>query len=436
MARAFTNWAGTVRSTPARWAAPASEAEVADLVRRAARAGERVCPVGSGHSWSPIAAPDEIALSLRELDRVVAVSDDRVTVEAGCTLRALLDVLARHELALPIVGSIDAQTIAGVTATATHGSSLVHGNLSAAVRGLRLVDGSGRLVELDERDPRLAGARVHLGVLGVITQVTLAVVPAFRLRETLTRAPFDEVAGDLEGIARSAEYVKVWWLPGRPEAYVYRYERTDEPGEISDLSRTIEGAKLRWLFPLLLRAGGAAPAAIPWIHALVDATSFPVGHRIGRSDRVLTVPAAPVHRETEMAIPLERGGEALTWLRDWLVAHRARADFIFEARFVPADVAWASPAWGRDTCQLGVYGARSPDVDAIFDAFRARAARAWDGRPHVGKEHADLDPLDRLPRLGDLLALSAEIDPEARVGSPWSRALRARHAARHPPATG
>lgn len=429
--RVFENWSRTVRSTPRRWETPASEAEVQAAVRRAGAEGCRIRPIGSAHSWSPIAAPEGVALHLGQLDRVIALTPDRVTVEAGCTLRALLDLLARNGLALPIVGSVDAQTLAGVTATGTHGSSLVHGNFSSLLRGMRLVDGRGELVELTEDDPRLTGGRVHLGLLGVLTQVTLAVVPAFRLRETLSRVPFEQVVDTIPAIARSAEYVKVWWLPGAADALVYRYERTDEPGEITARAWAIESLRMQWLFGGLLRLGGALPTLIPHINRAVDLTSFPAGVRIGRSDRVLTMPMVPVHRETEVAMPLQHTGAALRWLRSWLVEHKARADFMFEARFVPADEAWASPAWGRDTCQLGVYGAHSPDVSRYLRAFREHAVATWDGRPHLGKEHDGVDLAACFPRLGDLLDLADHFDPDGRFGNAWVDGLRSQRAARH-----
>src|SRR5262249_53164254 len=83
---------------------------------------------------------------------------------------------------------------------------------------------------LREGDPRLAGARVHLGALGVVTEVTVRVEPAFRLMARCERVPIAAAARDLEDIARSAEYVKVWWMPHLAEAYIYRYTRTGEPG--------------------------------------------------------------------------------------------------------------------------------------------------------------------------------------------------------------
>lgn len=422
--RPFVNWSRTVRSQPARWEAPVEEAEVAAAVRRAARDGLRVRPIGSAHSWSPIAAGDGVMLDLRGMNRVRAVSDDRVTVEAGCTLHDLLEVLARHGRALPIVGSIDAQSIAGLTATGTHGSSLRHGNLSSLVRGMRLVDGRGEVVPLDEADPRLTGGRVHLGALGVLTELTLETTPAFRLEETLERVPFARAVADIQAIARSAEYVKVWWLAPSPDALVFRCSRTTEPGEISPAAWAFDAFQYDWVFPPLLALGGAIPALIPVTNRIIDRVRFRPQRRIGRSDRVLKMPMPPRHRETEAAFPIERAGEAMAWLHDWIGAHRARVDFITEVRFVPADRAWLSPAFGRDTCQLGAYAARSPDTDRFFDAFR-EAARGWDGRPHWGKElRIEPGDLDRwYPYAARFRDLASVLDPDSRFHNPMLESL-------------
>src|SRR5262249_49402295 len=148
---------------------------------------------------------------------------DRVTIAAGTRIRELVAALAERGLALPIVGSIAAQAIAGAIATGTHGSSLVHGNLSSLVEGVRLIDGRGSPIEIGAHDPRLDGARVHLGALGVLTRITLRVEPAFRLAETIEALPLDGACARAAELARSAEYVKIWWLPHTPRAFVFRY---------------------------------------------------------------------------------------------------------------------------------------------------------------------------------------------------------------------
>jgi L-gulono-1,4-lactone dehydrogenase len=216
----FENWSGLHGSTPRRWDSPSSEAELAELLSRASREGRRVRAVGSGHSWSDVAVPEDIALDLRRHTGVVSIDeqDPSIVVRAGTRLEEITRALDARGLAMPILGSIAKQTIAGAISTATHGSSLRHGNLASLVRRLRLVTPRGEILELDARDPRFDAARVSLGALGVITQVELGVTRAFRLMETREALPFAEVVRDLEAIAASAEFVKLWWLPSTGRA--------------------------------------------------------------------------------------------------------------------------------------------------------------------------------------------------------------------------
>lgn len=411
----FVNWARTVRSRPRGWARPLAEAEVVRLVRdvRARRGRLRVS--GARHSWSAIAASDDVQVELRAMTRVLRVDREArtITVQGGCTLAAINAALARRGLALPILGSIAEQSVSGAIATGTHGSSLRHGNLSSLVRHVRLVDGRGQVLDLAGDDPRLPAARVHLGALGVITEVTLTADPAYALEETCTRLPLDAAADQLDALAAAHEYVKLWWLPPCEEVAVFALRRVP-------LGPRRPWARYAWdvtasstVFPALLAYAALAPSRIPAINRLVDRLHFRAGVRAGRSDEVFLVPAPPRHRETELAFPAARAGEALRALRDLIVATGARLDFLSELRFVRGDDAWMSPAHGRDTCQLGVYGTHSPDVPRAFAAFR-ELGRAWDARPHWGKEmQTTPTELRRLyPRADDFIALARELDPD------------------------
>ncbi|MCB9682830.1 MAG: FAD-binding protein [Alphaproteobacteria bacterium] len=429
MSRPFENWARTVRTSPRRWERPGSEDEVVALVRRARAAGERLKVSGARHSWSPLAAGDDVQVELHDLDRFVAVDRDacRVTVQAGCTLATLVDVLATHDLALPVLGSITAQTVAGAIATGTHGSTLRHGNLGTLVTAARLVDGTGEVVVLEEGDPRLPAVRVHLGALGLLTEVTLAVVPAFRLEERRFRLPFDDAAAQAEAMARDHAFVKLWWLPPSDDALVFAYDLTDAPGERSALAWTIDGLVNRTVFPAVLALGGRVPPLIPTITRTIDRIHLVPGTRRGRSDHLLTLVMPPRHRETELAVEVGRTAEAMHAARDCIGRQRAPLDFIQEVRFVRGDDSWMSPASGRDTCQLGMYGARSPAVDAAFTAFQGWG-RTVGARPHWGKETTlaahEVDAL--YPDAPAFRALAEAFDPDGLFRTPALDAILGR----------
>lgn len=423
----FVNWAENVRSVPRAWREPAGEDEVVAIVRSAARDGGRVRVVGAGHSWSDIAAPHDVAMSLDRMQGIVSVDAERglAVVRAGTRLQSLNEALDARGLALPIVGSIAHQSIAGVIATGTHGSSLVHGNLSSLVHAMRIVAGTGDVVAIDANDPRLDGARVHLGALGVVTEVTVRVVPAFKLAETIEVVPIATAARTLGAIARSAEYAKVWWMPGTPTAHVFRYERTTDADSMRPSATTV-----RWIddvvmhahvFPWLIALGRRRPQWIAPLNRVV-ARTLEHGRRVGRSDRMLSTPMPVLHRETEAAVPLDRGGEALDRLVRAVERDALRVMFPAEMRFVRGDAAWMSPAQGGDTCQLGAYAAGATgEIERYFAAFW-REMRALDARPHWGKEmgHGVEEIRARYPLFDRFVALRDEVDPRRVFASPFA----------------
>ncbi len=161
-----------------------------------------------GTPFSDIACTDGLML---KLDRLAAVLDvDRssglVRVQAGITIHELSLRLAEHGLAMENLGDIDVQTIAGAISTATHGTGARLGNISSQVRELTLVlaDGSTLVCSAEQEPEVFRAARVGLGALGVIAEVTLRCVPAFTLRGIDAPAPLEEILAALRGARRSA----------------------------------------------------------------------------------------------------------------------------------------------------------------------------------------------------------------------------------------
>src|SRR3954451_2844785 len=191
----FANWARTVTSAPTCWHRPATEDDIVRIVERCAADGRRLRVVGAGHSFSEIAAPDDEAMTLEALQGAVTIdrAGSTVTVPGGMPLRQVTAHLARAGLSLPIVGSIQAQTVAGAIATGTHGSSLAHGNLATLVTSLRVVTGTGEVLTVNADDAAIHGVRVHLGTLGVVMSVTLRTKPAALLHQTIEDVPIEEV---------------------------------------------------------------------------------------------------------------------------------------------------------------------------------------------------------------------------------------------------
>jgi L-gulono-1,4-lactone dehydrogenase len=372
--------------------------------------------VGGAHSWSDCAMTDHTLVSLDAMNRLVKVDKQRaqVTVEGGMRLHALNDALAAEGLALPIVGSIADQSVAGLVATGTHGSSLHHPNLSAHVKSMRLVDGRGGVVDIDAADTRLAGARLALGALGIVTQVTLAVEPAFTVVEEMEPTTFEGAMAALPTLARDAEYAKLWWFPHTNRALLFRGRRADAASTFSVGFRVFDTQVINGVvFRALLAVGAAVPSWIPALNRGVALTYGSPRRVTGRSDQVLSLAMPPRHRECEWAVPLASGEALLRGMRQLVEERGHRVNFIQEARFVRGDDTWMSPAEGGDVVQVGAYTGNPRGASAFFGDFAA-LARSLNGRPHWGKE-AEFTPEDVArwyPRAGEFRALAHALDPE------------------------
>ncbi|HWX75144.1 MAG TPA: FAD-binding protein, partial [Solirubrobacteraceae bacterium] len=204
-ASVWRNWAGDQSSAPQAWERPASLAELSACVQRAAGAGLPVRVLGSGHSFSDIARGEGVVVSLERMRAVLDVdrSSCLVRVQGGITVGELGRALDAHGLALENVGDIDVQTIAGAISTATHGTGAHLRNLSAQVHELTLVLADGSTLSCSQQaDAEVwRAARVGLGSLGAIAEVTLRCVPAFTLHGVDAPAPLEQVLEDFDELA-------------------------------------------------------------------------------------------------------------------------------------------------------------------------------------------------------------------------------------------
>ncbi len=223
----WSNWAGTVSATPAEVAVPVDAAAAAELLAGAAASDRRVKPLGSGHSFSEIGQPVDIAVSLAGLAGVHShtAGNGRVWVGAGTRLRDLNRALDAVGLALPNLGDIDRQTIAGAVATGTHGTGLGLFGIAAAVVGVELATVSGQVLRLTPGDGTFEAARINLGALGIVTALELQAVPAFRLRAVEGPQPLEEILADPRAFAAGADHAEFFWFPHTDVASTRRNHR-------------------------------------------------------------------------------------------------------------------------------------------------------------------------------------------------------------------
>ncbi|MEV4493279.1 D-arabinono-1,4-lactone oxidase [Micromonospora coxensis] len=421
---AWSNWAGNQHSVATAILRPGTVDDLTQAVRDAAAAGERIRPVGSGHSFTAVARPDGRLLDLTALETDVRVdlAERLVTVPAGMTLRTLNALLAAHGLAMPNLGDIDAQTIAGAISTGTHGTGAAYGCLSTFVEALTLVTGTGEVLRCsaDEHPDVFAAARVGLGALGVLVEVTLRCVDAFVLRAHERPAPLSAVLADLPGLVDRHDHVEFYWFPYTDRVQVKANDRVpadDRPlprwrGWLDDefLSNTV--------FAGACRLGRAVPALAPAISA-VSARALTERTYTGRSHTVFCTPRRVRFVEMEYGIPRAALPEALSALRRIVDRLPFKVLFPVEVRFTAADDIWLSHGYGRDSAYIAVHQYVGMPYEPYFRAFE-EVTTALGGRPHWGKMHwRDAASLaTAYPRFADFQALRNRLDPHRLLTNP------------------
>lgn len=425
MAETWTNWAREQTCTPVAFEQPGSVAEVASAVRAAASAGRVVRVAGSGHSFTPCVLTSGTLLSLRRMDRVLDVDRDAglVRVEAGITLNACSEALAEHGLAFENLGDIDVQSIAGATATGTHGTGARLRNLSSALHAVELVTGDGEVVELDEAtDPDgWRAARVSVGALGVVTAVTLRAVPAFTLRGVDEPRPLSEVLPRLDELADAHDHFEFFTFPHSPLALTRTNTRVDEAprprGRVSAWLR--EDLLTNHAFGLACRVGRARPSWIPRINRVLSRGSGR-SVRVDRSYRIFSSPRSVRFTEMEYAIPRAHAREAIEAARALVPDRGFAVPFPLELRFVAGDDAFLSPAGGRDTCYIAAHMYEGMEWEPYLRAVEEIMV-GFGGRPHWGKRHfrtaADLAPA--YPDWDRFQAVRDRLDPQRTFTNPY-----------------
>jgi D-arabinono-1,4-lactone oxidase len=227
-------WARTYYSRPELYLQPQTLTEIQKIVNAARALRKRIVVVGSGHSPSDLTCTRSWMVNLDRYAAVLSVDrpQKRLTVQAGIRLRDLNARAAEHGLTMPIIGSVDDQSLAGAIATGTHGSSIVHGLMSAYVRGLKIVLGDGSIVQCSatEREDLFRAALVSLGALGVVVEIEYQMIEDRNIEWVQSIMALDDVLDAWnKDLWTQAEHTRVWWMPYTRRAIVWRANATDKP---------------------------------------------------------------------------------------------------------------------------------------------------------------------------------------------------------------
>ncbi|MBD9492624.1 D-arabinono-1,4-lactone oxidase [Ensifer sp. ENS01] len=393
----WRNWVGNQSCIVRHRGAPESEAALAEMVREATAQGLKVRCAGSGHSFTPVALTSGLQLTLSSMQGVVNIDSTRkrVAVKAGTTINQLGKVLKENGLSLINQGDIDSQALAGALTTGTHGTGARLGNMASQIVGMRLVQPDGSILVVDETTPDLLeAARVSVGMLGVISEITLQAMESYNLHEKLWRCTFDEMIEQHDELAAKHRHFGFFWCPVPESRHCYCLPDT---ASVSTTDKTSDVCEMK----------------------VIDITEEAPMERgfekIAYSSEIYPIEYVPNFHELEYAVPVAHGKEAVKAVRKLMLEKHPTCIYPIEYRFTAGDTGWISPFFEQDSITLSVSGEPGTDyweylkdVDTIL--------RQYGSRPHWGKLHflGAEDVTALYPRAGDFRALRAKVDPEGR----------------------
>lgn len=426
----WTNWAGCEIAHPVRVEFPASTSEVADIIRSVAEAGQTVKAIGAGHSFTGIGVTDGVLLQLANMARVLHVDREahRIRVQAGLTLHKLNPILRHYGLALANMGDVDPQTVAGAVSTGTHGTGGRLRGIADAVVGVQLVTAAGDVLEIGEADGLFGAARLSLGALGVITELTLQCVPAFLLHADERPMPLPAVIEQLDGLVEDNDHFEFYWFPHTDKTNTKRNNRVPDGTEPAPLSRTkalIDDELLsNGVFELINQVAARKRSWVPRINRL-SGSVLSAREFTDESFNVFVSPRRVRFCESEFAVPRSVLPDVLADLSNWIDGHDETVSFPVEVRFAAADDIWMSTGHERDNAYVAVHQYHRMDHSRYFAAAQD-IFTSYEGRPHWGKIHTlDADYLHkRYARFADFVAVRDRLDPGRMFGNDYlSRVL-------------
>lgn len=384
----WQNWSGSQVHKVKEKRLPQSEDELAEILVQASNKGHTVRVIGSAHSFVPFWTDDTL-VSLDNMKGLIDcdLENNLATFWAGSKLHEIGDVLWQEGLAMENMGDIDRQSIAGAVSTGTHGTGKGLRNLSSQIHGMHLMDAAGQLhtIQGNEPDNKLLDAtRVSFGSLGIITQLTLKLVPRYYLHERNWSLSVEACGECLENLINENRHLEFFWDPQSDLCLM----------KSLNISSQIEEIKIS------------------------DSESIGRSYRIFPSDRDLRF------NEIEFTMDEEQGWNCFLALRELIRKKHPKLRWPLEYRTLKADTALLSSTAQIDSVTISAHEGYQRDYQSYFSDVEG-IFRQVDARPHWGKIHQYkyADFLRLTPQFQRFCEIRDQLDPEGRFLNPFLKRI-------------
>ncbi|WP_410674392.1 FAD-binding protein [Amycolatopsis sp. cmx-4-68] len=400
------NWAGNHAYRADSVLTPHAVEEVQEAVATASH----VKALGSRHCFNDIAdTPGGVLLDLHALDVPVEIGDGTVTVGGSARYGDFAGQLHAAGFALPNLASLPHITVAGSVATGTHGSGRRQPGLASAVSAIELVTANGELRTFTRGHAEFPGLVVGLGALGVVTRLTLDVVPAFDVRQDVFDGlPWEAVSEHFDEIEDAGYSVSLFtnWV-------------NDTIDQVWVKSRVDAFTERAGLFGAVPADGPRHPAHAAGIPAgnctPQQGVPGPWHERLPHFALAFT-PSVGDELQSEYFVPYGDAAAAIAAVRE-IADVVAPVLLVSEIRAIAGDDLWLSPCHGGDRVALHfTWQPRQPEVEAVLPVLEERLA-PFGARPHWGKLFHGRP--GNYPRLAGFRTLAEELDPTGKFRNPF-----------------
>jgi FAD/FMN-containing dehydrogenase len=382
----WTNWNDTFSVRPRRFETPESEAAICEMVG----SSKSVRVIGGGHTFNSSPLSAETMVSLDKYNKILAVDEENrvVRVQAGVRLRDLMQELGERGLALPVLGSTNAQSLAGLIATDLHGTGRDHGFLSEQVLSLRIVNAAGEAETFRRDSDVFRAAFGGLGSCGVVTEVELECVPEYNLGKGIRIVRRDWVERNIDAILEENDHTSFYYIGGvgveRVRMNLWNRTVLEPPATIklrkmrNELIDMLFSGYLVGLARALKLTGPTAALGLLFFKLTMDGRSDVYSSAEGFARRLFYR-----HDEIEFGVPFEVHRECLKELEAALreMGHVT----VIEVRFTPdKSNGLLGPGAGRRTCYIELAPSLSLDPAEMFDEAE-KIFLKYGGHPHLGK---------------------------------------------------
>ncbi len=256
---------------------PSSAEELARIMTNPVKFPTPVRPVGSGSSVTRCGTTASgTLLDMTRLNRILAIKNDRVVVQAGVRLRDLAEYLAADDMEL-VGGCIDLdRTVGGAVSSASVGARLPGdgAQLASSVLQLTIINGEGKRVEVNENMPELLRLmRMSYGLLGVVYSVTLMIRPIRLYRISNTRVDCAEFNELLPNLLEAQAAVRASLFPFKDRVHAELRFPDDGDGKSRALPWKLRSWATHAVLPKVVRSVNKAVPVKSLRNSLIDSVA-------------------------------------------------------------------------------------------------------------------------------------------------------------------